>query len=134
MRSWRGARGLERGGDGGDNGVLECWSNGRNRLRDNVRREGAFGAGVRKDHAASDRSQGAPNAGRIFVTQSRQNDRGALVAELPRQVSARTAEPPRVMRAVDDDSFVPPLKTCGPMNIRQTSSNRSLADHDSAEL
>ena len=114
----RGARGFERGGEGRGNGVVECWSKRGEHLHGIVRREGAFAAGARKNHAPGDGRQRTPDADDVLVAQDSENDRGALVAELLPPCFSQDLRATRVMCAVDNRALIPDLKARRPMDAR----------------
>ena len=79
-----------------------------------------------------DGREGAANTGSILVAQNSQNNGRALIPELFAPGLRQDACARRVVSAVDDDALIPSLKTRGPVNIRQTTSDRFFADCDAA--
>ena len=85
-----------------------------------------------ENESARNRSQGAADAGGIFVAEHSEDDRGALAAELFPPGFRQDLRAGEIVGAVDNDALIPALKARGPWNVGETSHDRVFRDGDFA--
>ena len=106
------------------NRVLESRSNGREDLCDGLRLSAPLAANSWQHDIIADRRQCPANALHVFVVKNRENNCGALFTELVAPGFGEDLGSGRVVRAVDDGSFVPALEAGWPADILQTLDDR----------
>src|SRR5439155_5676075 len=110
----------------------EWWSNVSQSLGQPCGRGGAFPADPRQVNWSSNCRERFANPAQIFVGENCKNKRRLLIAKDFAPCLGENAGGGWIVRAIDDCTLVPPLKTRGPIERGKSSSNCRIVNFDFA--